>query len=108
MSDEIDFKEFGIRPPEENLEDFIQKLILAGQTIIAPGGNVIDLLGQFITPQLERSRREWEFQVWCALKDLDKRQNGILKKLYQDRLFQSREINIPFWKFAIQVQIIMK
>lgn len=96
----MSFNEYKIEPPSENAEDLIQKLISLGQKIIAPGANFIDLLGQFVTPQLERARREWEFQVRCALIDLNKRQEGILQRLYSDAEFQSllRQAFAISWK----------
>ena len=105
MPSEIDFNEFGIRPPEENSEDIIQKIVaIAGKTYgLATGASwmdTFDVLSQFMSPQLERSRREWEFQVYCALRELDKRQAGIIKKLYTDEEFQSllRQAFIVAWK----------
>ncbi len=105
MSKDIEFDEFGIQPPSENSEDLIQKIIsTAGKIVsITTGTNWIagiEVLGQFIRPQMEKSRREWEFQVFCALNELNKRQNGIIKRLYYDQEFQSllRQTFIISWK----------
>lgn len=94
MNKEIDFKEFNLTPPGENAEDFIQKFIsVLGKIVSVKTGGAwiegIELLGQFITPQLEKSRREFEFQVSCALKELNQRQENILRKLYEDEAFQT-------------------
>lgn len=105
MNQEIDFSEFNVRPPVETSEDFMRKFIsVIGQIISVKTGaswtEGIEILGQFISPQLEKSRREWEFQVFCALKELNKRQGRILERLYGDAEFQTllRQAFIIAWK----------
>jgi len=105
MSDNIDFNEFEITPPTENADDFIQKFIsVIGKIVSIKTGTAwtegIEILGQFITPQLEKSRREWEFQVFCALKELNKRQERILDRLHKDEEFQTllRQAFFIAWK----------
>jgi hypothetical protein len=105
MSNDINFNEFGLTPPTENSDDFIQKFIaVAGKLVSLKTGTAwiegIEVLGQFITPQLEKSRREWEFQVFCALKELNKRQERILERLYGDAEFQTllRQAFFIAWK----------
>lgn len=105
MSDDINFNEFGITPPSENSEDLIQKFIsVVGKIVSIKTGAAwtggIEILGQFITPQLEKSRQKWEFQVFCALKELNKRQEKILERLYKDEEFQTllRQAFFIAWK----------
>lgn len=105
MNNDINIDEFGLRPPTENSEDFIIKFVSAAGKIASIGMGSdwvegIEFLGQFVRPQLEKSRREWEFQVFCAIKELYKRHDRILERLYKDEEFQTllRQAFFIAWK----------